>query len=141
MRTHVARLVAQGVLGLAISGSAQNPAADANARAPYRDFNLPVDERVRDLLGRMTLEEKARQLDLYAGVPDLVDKAADNVHAAPDAKFCTEEAKKLFGVLGVGAIHDLYAQPALANEIQRWGDQAFAIGHSSAIHGRRIARF
>jgi len=120
MKGHVARLVALGVLGLAVSGSGQSPAADANAKAPYRNSNLPVDERVRDLLGRMTLEEKARQLDFYAGVPDLVDKAADNLHAAPDAKFRIEEAEKLFGALGVGAIHDLYAQPALANEIQRW---------------------
>ncbi|MDI2129971.1 glycoside hydrolase family 3 protein [Yinghuangia seranimata] len=43
------------------------PIADASARnrfrgaadAPYEDPSLPVDERVADLLGRMTLEEKA----------------------------------------------------------------------------------
>jgi beta-glucosidase len=27
----------------------------------YRDASLPVDERVKDLLGRMTLEEKIAQ--------------------------------------------------------------------------------
>ncbi|MFE6969799.1 glycoside hydrolase family 3 protein [Isoptericola sp. NPDC057653] len=32
------------------------------ADAPYRDASRPVDERVADLLGRMTLEEKAGQL-------------------------------------------------------------------------------
>src|SRR5512136_763756 len=29
---------------------------------PYRDPHLPIEERVRDLLGRMTLEEKIAQL-------------------------------------------------------------------------------
>jgi hypothetical protein len=29
--------------------------------APYRDPSLPVEQRVRDLLARMTLEEKAAQ--------------------------------------------------------------------------------
>ena len=30
----------------------------------YRDAALPVEERVADLLGRMTLEEKAAQMDM-----------------------------------------------------------------------------
>jgi beta-glucosidase len=33
--------------------------------APYRDASLPVDQRVRDLLGRMTLDEKVAQLQAY----------------------------------------------------------------------------
>jgi len=40
-------------------------------RAPYRDASLPVEARVRDLLGRMTLEEKFRQLYMTPG--DLSD--------------------------------------------------------------------
>ena len=32
---------------------------------PYKNPNLPIEERVRDLLSRMTLQEKARQLDMY----------------------------------------------------------------------------
>ena len=68
----------------------------------------------------MTLEEKARQLDMYAGVPDLVDKAIDKTHAAPDATFQAAAAEKLFGNLGVGSIHDLYPSAELANTIQRW---------------------
>ncbi|HKO15616.1 MAG TPA: glycoside hydrolase family 3 N-terminal domain-containing protein [Gemmatimonadaceae bacterium] len=34
----------------------------ARAQVPYRDASLPVDARVRDLLGRMTLDEKFWQL-------------------------------------------------------------------------------
>jgi len=75
---------------------------------------------VRDLISRMTAEEKARQLDMYAGVPDLVDNALDKTHAAPNAKFQTHTAVRLFGTLGVGSIHDLYPSAELSNEIQRW---------------------
>ena len=32
---------------------------------PYRDATRPVDERVDDLLGRMTLAEKAGQLTQF----------------------------------------------------------------------------
>lgn len=32
---------------------------------PYRDASLPVDQRVADLLGRMTLEEKVAQMSMY----------------------------------------------------------------------------
>ncbi|MGH9697647.1 MAG: glycoside hydrolase family 3 N-terminal domain-containing protein, partial [Bryobacteraceae bacterium] len=89
--------------------------------APYKQANLPVEERVRDLLGRMTVAEKARQLDMYAGIPDLVDKATNRTHAAPDAVFRTEEAERLWGNLGVGSIHDLYPPNAtLSNSIQKW---------------------
>ncbi len=75
---------------------------------------------MRDLLGRMTVEEKARQLDMYAGVPALVDKAIDNTHAADDARFLPDSAAKLMGTLGVGSIHDMYPGARLSNEIQRW---------------------
>ena len=42
---------------------------------PYRNAALPIDERVRDLLGRMTLEEKFWQLFMIPG--DLDDPAHD----------------------------------------------------------------
>src|SRR6185369_8124024 len=42
---------------------------------PYRDARLPVDARVKDLLGRMTLEEKFWQLFMIPG--DLDNPAND----------------------------------------------------------------
>jgi beta-glucosidase len=94
-------------------------APDRNA--PYKQADLPVEERIRDLLSRMTLAEKARQLDMYAGIPDLVDKATNRTHAAPDAVFRAKEAERLWGNLGVGSIHDLYPpNAALSNSIQKW---------------------
>ena len=40
----------------------QNPQPDSTTGAPYRNTSLPVDQRVADLLHRMTLEEKATML-------------------------------------------------------------------------------
>jgi beta-glucosidase len=55
------------------------PVAHSSAQvAPYRDARLPTDARVRDLLGRMTLEEKFWQLFMIPG--DLDDPAHDYSH-------------------------------------------------------------
>jgi beta-glucosidase len=47
----------------------------ARSQAPYRDPQLPIDARVRDLVGRMTLEEKFWQLFMIPG--DLDDPSHD----------------------------------------------------------------
>jgi beta-glucosidase len=85
----------------------------------YKQQNAPLERRVQDLVRRMATEEKARQLDMYAGV-DFVDKHTDGTHMAPDAQFQTAAASKAWGSLGVGSIHDLYPSASLANTIQRW---------------------
>ena len=56
------------------------PPVRGQAGAPYRDARLPVADRVRDLLGRMTLEEKFWQLYMTPG--DLSDSAHDYSHGA-----------------------------------------------------------
>ena len=49
----------------------------AQQRAAYRDRALPIPARVADLLGRMTLEEKAAQLCcLWAGKTRLIDRTS-----------------------------------------------------------------
>src|SRR5262245_42234989 len=52
----------------------------AAAQFPYRDPSRPVAERVRDLLGRMTLEEKFWQLFMIPG--DLDNPANDYSNGA-----------------------------------------------------------
>ena len=42
-------------------------AAQAGPKYPYRDATLPIDQRVEDLLSRMTIEEKAGQLVCLMG--------------------------------------------------------------------------
>jgi beta-glucosidase len=86
----------------------------------YKQSHAPIEARVDDLVRRMTLEEKVRELDLYAGAKELVDAHTDDTHAAPTAAFVPAKAQALFGSLGVGGIHDLYPTPAQANAIQEW---------------------
>ena len=45
---------------------------------PYQDAGTPIEDRVRDLLGRMTLEEKFWQLFMIPG--DLDTPASDYSH-------------------------------------------------------------
>jgi len=89
-------------------------------RALYRQANAPIERRLDDLLHRMTLEEKVRQLDMYAGAKDIVDKHTDDTHAAADSVFVPEKAQSEWGNLGVGSIHDLNPTPEQANTIQKW---------------------
>jgi beta-glucosidase len=91
-----------------------------DGNALYRRKALPIERRVADLLGRMTLEEKVRQLDLYSGATALVDRHTDSTHAATQAVFLPDKAQGLWGNLGVGGIHDLNPTAEQANVIQKW---------------------
>ncbi|MGH9763241.1 MAG: hypothetical protein ACREDR_14335, partial [Blastocatellia bacterium] len=55
-------------LAVIISGPGTTAAFLQTSSVPaYRNPNLPVEERVTDLLSRMSLEEKVRQMDMYSG--------------------------------------------------------------------------
>ena len=62
--------IALGVFGLS--------ASRIGAQAPYRNPALPVEVRVRDLMGRLTLDEKFWQLFMIPGGRD--DRGADYSH-------------------------------------------------------------
>lgn len=104
---------------------AQQAAPAAPADAAYKQSGLPVEDRVRDLLSRMTVEEKARQLDMYRGYTVATrqglkkgeDQAPKGMKAS---EFLPEKTAAAFGSLGVGSIHDLYATVELNNVIQSW---------------------
>jgi hypothetical protein len=52
-------MIALSLAAMSRRSAAQEPVP---ANAPYKNSSLPVDRRVADLLGRMTLEEKATML-------------------------------------------------------------------------------
>jgi len=65
---------------VAVSADAQGANPPVPTNAPYRDARLPVSERVRDLLGRMTLDEKFWQTFMIPG--DLDDSTHDYSNGA-----------------------------------------------------------
>ncbi len=107
-------------LWVCLFGSCLVPAGAQSRLPQYKDPSAPIEARVSDLLHRMTLEEKARQLDMYSGARYIVDRHTDDTHAALDGVFLPEKAQSLWGDLGVGSIHDLNPTPEQANSIQRW---------------------
>jgi beta-glucosidase len=118
------------LLGLALLAKV---AAAQDASPDYKNPHLPVNARVADLLSRMTLEEKARQLDMYSGINDLLgtnrDQTIDHhTHAKPDAEFDPQFAGGRLGRLGVGSIHDIYPGAKLYNSIQAWVIKSSRLG-------------
>lgn len=57
---------------------------------PYKDASLPVEQRVEDLLGRMTLEEKVGQMNQFVGVEHI--KANSTILSEEDLKSNTAQA-------------------------------------------------
>ena len=104
-------------------------AQSADELPPYRQAGLPVEQRVTDLLSRLTVEEKARQLDMYSGSDDFLtaDQKVDKTHAKADAVLDPALAARALGTLGAGSIHDLYPRAKLYNAIQ-----------ASVIHSSRL---
>ena len=90
---------------------------------PYKDPALPIDRRVEDLLSRMTVEEKIRQLDMYWG-----KEVADmNGHEA--ASWNEQKTAAMLGNQGAGSVHDLYPLTAgIANDIQRYALEKTRLG-------------
>ncbi|MGA9120326.1 MAG: glycoside hydrolase family 3 N-terminal domain-containing protein [Bacteroidota bacterium] len=86
-----------------------------NTLLPYRNPAIPIDNRVNDLVSRMTLEEKAAQLDMYWGR-----------EVAEGGVFSETKAQTSIGAHGIGSVHDLYPSTAeVSNQIQR-----FALEHT-----------
>jgi beta-glucosidase len=103
---------------------------ESKVQYPYQNATLSVEARVSDLLSRMSLEEKVRQMDMFRGASFKTDE-----------KFSAEKAAKAIGGLGLGAIHDIYPKQAeMINDLQayviknnRWGIPALIMGEM--LHG------
>ncbi|NLG25280.1 MAG: beta-glucosidase [Clostridiales bacterium] len=93
----------------------------------YKDANAPIDARVADLLSRMTLREKVRQMDMYSG--EALAEGLDPIDrkCTADSRPPSEDAMRaVIGAEGIGCVHDLYPTDArIPNAIQ-----AFAMAHT-----------
>ncbi|MBD8467137.1 glycoside hydrolase family 3 C-terminal domain-containing protein [Plantibacter sp. CFBP 8798] len=67
---------------------------------PYRDASLPVEDRVEDLLGRMTVAEKAGMLFQTMITPGPIDEANPHMGLASGEHMIGEQLMSHFNVLG-----------------------------------------
>ncbi|HEX5075826.1 MAG TPA: glycoside hydrolase family 3 N-terminal domain-containing protein [Gemmatimonadaceae bacterium] len=118
--------------------------------APYRNASLPTEQRVADLLARMTLEEKAAQMMC------VWQKKAETL-VDPNGAFDLEKARRAFGHgNGIGQVgrpsdagssghepekgRDPRAMAELTNAIQRFFVEESRLGipvifHEECLHG------
>ncbi|ANQ52211.1 beta-glucosidase [Flammeovirga sp. MY04] len=105
--------------------------AGINDKNPaYKNAKLPINERVDDLVNRMTLDEKIQQLDMYSGGDISVDGVLDK-----------KKVKVLLGDKSVGSVHDYYPENAkLSNSLQKYFVEKTRLGIpvlfiEEALHG------
>lgn len=90
---------------------------------PYRNVSLSVNQRVNDLLSRMTVEEKIQQLDMYWG------KEVANMGGHEAASYSEEKVEKMIGTKGIGSIHDFYPiRVKIGNKIQKYAMEKTRLG-------------
>ena len=140
-----------GVAGLSVMSAPM--ALAAAAQAPYKNPSLPLEKRLDDLLGRMTLDEKVAQLQcIWQKKTEMQDAAGE---------FSAEKAKKNYpngmGMLGrpsdrqlgqaagAGDTGEKANRNALetanyVNAAQKWAVEQTRLGipmltHEEALHG------
>lgn len=107
----------------------------------YKNPDLPIKERVEDLLSRMTVEEKAAQTDMLSGVGYATKTSPiHNCSVEPDTEYDTDKLKEEYGDRGIGFVHDNYSTPKAMNLIQKYFIENSRLGipvifTGEALHG------
>lgn len=110
-------------------------------KASYKNPALSPKERAKDLLGRMTTEEKAAQMDMIRGV-ELATKVHEAHFCAVDeaSDFYWDKVEQSIGKRGMGFVHDVYSVPAVLNRLQKYMVEETRLGipcifTGEALHG------
>lgn len=105
----------------------------------YQNPRLPVDRRVADLLGRMTLEEKAAQTCMMRGVEYATKPSPKhNCAVEDDTEFDEGKLRQDFGNDGIGFIHDMYSVPQSFNKIQKYVVEHSRLGIPAIFTGEAL---
>ncbi|WPU93714.1 glycoside hydrolase family 3 N-terminal domain-containing protein [Mucilaginibacter sabulilitoris] len=111
-----------GALAILLTAFCSFEAPRKPVKYPYQNAALPVEKRVADLLSRMTVNEKIRQLDMYSGH----EVANMKGH---EAESYSDSAKISIGTEGIGSVHDLYPLTTdITNQIQRYAVEHTRLG-------------
>jgi len=88
----------------------------------YKDKSVPVEERIADLISRMTLEEKARQIDQYS--------ATDITYEDPETGLVKADYDKLkmMGDNPYGVVQLRESNARVYNDIQRYAIENTRLG-------------
>ena len=144
-----------GVAGLSMVSAPMAFAATATAAAsaPYKNASLPVDRRVSDLLGRMTLEEKiAQMLCVWQKKTEIQDASgefnaakAKQVYPHGIGMIGRPSDRQLGQAAGAGDTGGVKNRNALetaiyTNAAQKWAVEETRLGiplfmHEEALHG------
>jgi beta-glucosidase len=129
------------------------PMAMAAASSPYKDASLPVDKRVDDLLGRMTLEEKIAQMQCTWQSKTEIQDAKGEFVAAKASKAWPNglgmigrpSDRQLGQAAGAGdtgahANRNALETATYTNAVQKWAVEQTRLGiplfmHEEALHG------
>jgi beta-glucosidase len=135
------------LLMLSVAPANAQPASSA-APPVYRDPNAPIDQRVEDLLGRMTLDEKIAQLTcVWTRKTELLDAAgnfdparARALYPAGIGQFARPSDLKGGGDPYEHPFRDERQTVALVNAIQHFEAEQTRLGiptwfHEEALHG------
>jgi len=150
------RQALKALAGLSAYGampSLAGAAADGKPVPPYKDPKLPVDARVKDLLSRMTLEEKVAQvIALWATKKDVLADGTSDFSAAKAAKAYPHGFGQVTRPSDRKGAPDIpgtrWRTPAdtigLVNDIQRWAVNETRLGipvlfHEECLHGYMAA--
>ena len=132
----VVLLILLAALAVLLAGVRSGGPAAASADdsvLPYQDSSLPMDQRVADLLGRMTLAEKIGQMgqinvEVLQGAPDTPwDRGPLN----PDLMNDVLEKNQIGSILSGGG-----AWPPVGDDGQAWAEEINAIQQFALDHSR-----
>ncbi len=109
----------------------------ATTTLPYRDASLPIERRVDDLLGRMTVEEKVAQLGSLWIYEIADDRGLNRQWAQERMAHGLGQVTRLAGGSRLGPVETAH----LANQIQRFLIEETRLGIPALIHDECCSGF
>jgi len=101
----------------------------SDGKKKYKDSSLSIDERIEDLIRRMTIEEKVRQLDQYGNAEIVTKKIAfSNEDNSGEMIIQWDKVEEVIGKLGVGSIQNRNSYAQINNELQKYALEKTRLG-------------